>query len=439
MTGFSDLFQWGKSAPVERKVADLIAGTVESDPFEARVRGGSVPEGRFETGTSYFGVRLSGLHMVDARHFATQVLPLCICLAEFDYGGERRTAPFSVGPKTIQQRLADAGIKETDKAKPAWIELKDLTVVKPTPVNDGNLSLYAGLFSVPGNDLVKNLLDVVGTVGAAVGATELTPGLKVAETVYNSFGSLLGLRDVSQVVAALIGNALTDKGSGYLLIANTSPQGTDMQQMRVVNGRLCWPNAGPKKGAPVYEFDHALLALERFGTVIAKDGLAPLLFEKNWSSTREAIGGGNKEAASAAFDKLQGAIFASNNLIEDDRVALLGGYQKRYQQLAELRWPAARDASKGGGQRGGAGDSLHNRVLSAANSSDGELGNDLATIAEVLGRPAHESDARDADIQVVVDAATAVRAGLGRQSQPGEARGQLATALLRATTGFEPR
>ena len=95
------------------------------------------------------------------------------------------------------------------------------------------------------------------------GGTSLAPGLKVAETVYDSFGTLLGLKDMQQVAAALIGNALTDKGSGYLLIANTSPQGVDMRQMRVVNGRLCWPKSSPEDGASVYEFDHMLLALER--------------------------------------------------------------------------------------------------------------------------------------------------------------------------------
>jgi hypothetical protein len=223
---FSRLFPWARSAPVERKVAELIAGTIEDDPFPSRVQGGSVPDGQFDAGMSYFGVRLSGMHMVDARRFATQVLPLCVCLAEFDYGGLRRSVPFSIGPKEIQKRLAEAGITETKDTKPAWIELKDLTVLRPTPVTDGNLSLYTGLFSVPGQDLVKTLLDVIGTVGSAIGGTALVPGLKVAETVYDSFGTLLGLKDMQQVAAALIGNALTDEGSGYLLIANTRRRGS---------------------------------------------------------------------------------------------------------------------------------------------------------------------------------------------------------------------
>ena len=242
---------------------------------------------------------------------------------------------------------------------------------------------------------------------------------------------------MQQVAAALIGNALTDKGSGYLLIANTSPQGVDMRQMRVVNGRLCWPKSSPKNGASVYEFDHMLLALERFETVVAKNGLAPVLFEKPWSETRGAIGTGKKEAASAAFEKLQSAILASNDLTEDDRTALLGGYQKRYQQLADLKWPPKPGADKGAGQRGRASDSLRVRVLSAASKVDRSLANGLTTIANVLGQPSTVGDQPEHDLDAVIAAADAVRMGLGSQPRPAQLHGQLATALVRATTGFD--
>ena len=76
-------------APVERKVADMLAsGGVINDKFPTRVGGQA-----FDAGVNYFGVRLSGLHMVDARRFATQLLPMCVCLAEFENGGQRRTVP----------------------------------------------------------------------------------------------------------------------------------------------------------------------------------------------------------------------------------------------------------------------------------------------------------------------------------------------------------
>jgi hypothetical protein len=433
-------FGHARAAPVERRVAELLAGHVECDPFPQRVAGGA-----FELGLTYFGVRLSGLHMVDARRFATNLLPLCVCLAEFDYGGERRSVPFSIGPKTIQQRLAQAGITDAKDAKPAWIELRDLTVLKPTPVNSGNLSLYTGLFSVPGNDLIKTLLDVVGTVGSAIGSAPIGPGLKVAEQVYDSFGTLLGLKDVQQVAAALIGNTLTDRGSGYLLIANSREQEPNLPQMRVVGGRLCWPRDGAKAGAPVIEFDHALLALERYDTIVEKTGLAPVLFEQPWATTRSAIGRGNKAEASAAYDKLMSDIYASLDLTEQDRVALIGGYQKIYEDLANRRWPKRPEAQN----RGDGGTGLVSRIQSAAARADmaggRELSSGLSLVADALKRPAegipdpqNSADATKEDADAVIGVAQMIRqhiAELGTQDA-AQAR-SIATALVRATIGYE--
>lgn len=333
MSLFDKALQWfgqAKSSPVERKVADMLSkGGVVDDKFPERIGGRA-----FVPGASYFGVRLSGLHMVDARRFATEQLPLCVCLAEFDHSGQRRSVPFSIGPDVIRQKLASAGI-DADQPSPAWIELRDIPVVRPMPVQDGNLSLYVGLFSVPGDDLVKNLLNVVGTVGTALGQPAVSAGLKVADTIYNSFGTLLGLQSINRVVDALIGSALTEEGSGYLLVANVGPEAFDPSVARVVKGRLCWPE-NVKNGQPVVEFDHALLALEHYETIIQADtGMAPALFEANWEEVRKAS---SRETAKTALGKLQDAIAASPEITEADRIALLGGYATVAERLAIARW-----------------------------------------------------------------------------------------------------
>jgi hypothetical protein len=108
-------FGAAKAAPTERKVAELLAaGGISADKFPDRVSGKE-----FTSGTTYFGLRLSGLHLVDGRRFLTQRLPLAVCLAEFETAGERRTVPFSIGPDVIRKKLKDAGVKE-DLGKPAW-------------------------------------------------------------------------------------------------------------------------------------------------------------------------------------------------------------------------------------------------------------------------------------------------------------------------------
>lgn len=351
-----------EAAPVERRVADLLpGGAIAEDRFPDRVKGD-----RFEPGMSYFGIRLSGLHLVDARRFATMRLPLCVCLVEFQNAGQRRTVPFSIGPDVIQQKLKAAGINgQEQKARSAWIELLDLTVVRPTPVSEDNVQLYAGLFSVPSDNLVKSLLNVVGSIGTALGQPQLGAGLKVAETIYDSFGAMLGSDGVDQVAAALIGNVLTERGSGYLLIANTSPDDFDLAKARVIRGRLHWPE-GLQGGGAVVEFDHALLALEQFDTVIQKGtGLAPALFGSLWAAVGAAA---SRNEAAAALRRLQDGIATSPDLTENDRIALIGGYAKAAEALASARWgtTAQEEAATRAAVRGAAGDALTTRLRLAA-------------------------------------------------------------------------
>jgi hypothetical protein len=414
-----------KSAPTERKIADMLAGGgITNDRFPTRVAGD-----KFIAGTTYFGVRLSGIHMVDARQFATTRLPLCVCLAEFETGGQRRSVPFSVGPDIIRRKLKDAGITETT-GKSAWIELRDLTIVRPTPTNDVNLSLYAGLFSIPGDDLVKTLLNVVGTIGTALGNPALGPALKVADTVYDSFGALLGFNQVQQVAAALIGNALTERGSGYLLVANAKPETFLVSKGRVIDGRLHWP-ADREGGNAVVEFDYALLALEYFDTVSEKGtGLAEALFGQYWASVRKAS---KREFADEALEKLCDAISASPDLTEDDRLSLLTAYAGAAEKLIAARWPN-KLAARG---RGGAGDGFQSRLNGAADrlEQSGAAG-DYATAEQVRiasdaldGLPdPHSPDSSDIektranDEDAILGLARKIGAQLPKSSHSGDAR-----------------
>lgn len=79
-------------AKAERRTAERLQH-VEDDPFDELVKGD-----RFEPGGCCFSVRLAGLHLVDARRLASEVLPLCVCLADFTYDGQPRSVPFSIGP-----------------------------------------------------------------------------------------------------------------------------------------------------------------------------------------------------------------------------------------------------------------------------------------------------------------------------------------------------
>src|SRR5262249_24992282 len=147
------------------------------------------------------------------------VLPLCVCLAEFRRGGKRETVPFSLGPDTIRQRLKEMepDKKDENKPRPGWVELRDIEIVPPSPVSQANVEAFVGVYAVPGDDIAKTLLNVMGTISQAFGAT-LTPALAVAEKVYEGFTSLLGVKGVTAEVEAVHGNLL--RNSGYLLVSN---------------------------------------------------------------------------------------------------------------------------------------------------------------------------------------------------------------------------
>jgi hypothetical protein len=192
----------------------------------------------------------------------------------------------------------------------------------------------------------------------------------------------------------LLGNALTDRGSGYLLVANTASQRFDITRARVDGGRLCWP-ADIKGGHPVIEFDHALIALERFETVAAAGtGLAESLFGQSWAAVRKA---NKRETAHEALEKLRDAVAASPDLIEDDRLRLLTAYGAAATKLAEARWPGA----KASGDRGALTSSLLTRLDNLA-SRRAQAGDDTVVervrdAANQVERPLELSDPESRD------------------------------------------
>jgi hypothetical protein len=142
------MFEWlwntaqqvGRAEVVRKTTAMVPPGRVTNDPSPDLIDGKT-----FQSGGCYFGVRLAGLHVVDARQFGTTRLPLFVSLAGFTQRGRERTVPFSIGPREITNKLTKAGALNDADAKPGWIELSNVRIVPPTPVGVGNLSLFVGL------------------------------------------------------------------------------------------------------------------------------------------------------------------------------------------------------------------------------------------------------------------------------------------------------
>ncbi len=333
-------------ASVQRQLARMVPNTrveLDRDPFPTLIAGD-----KFVPGGSYFGIRLAGLNLARARRFTTQLLPLCVCLAEFGRPGAEQCVPFSIGPDVIRQRLKNAGISDVAGAEKAWIELRDLTVLRPTPVRNGNLSLFVGLYAVPGDDLVKTLLNVMSDLGGSLGASGLAPAVKTAEAVYGGFGALLGLDTLQPQAEALNGRALPGTGSGYLIVANVPENALEERNLFVKEGAL-----RDAAGALVTDFDYCLVTIEHHASIVEEaTGLAPDLFEEPAQTVQKSLDDRDQTGYERALDRLIGQVQKSAELIEADKDRLIPGYTSLFENRAAQRLKL-RDRGRGYGTRGG--------------------------------------------------------------------------------------
>jgi len=433
------LRQTAATAPVEHILAKMVQKVRvrhESDPFPNLIAGDP-----FEPGASYFGVRLAGINLAQARRFATRMLPLCVCLAEFGRPGAERTVPFSIGPNTIRQRLKAAGISDAAGAEQAWIELRDLTVVRPTPVGRGNLSLFVGLYSVPGDDVAKTLLNVMSDLGGSLGAAGLAPAVQTAKAVYGGFGALLGLDKVQPQAEALNGRALPGTGSGYLLVAHAPEDALERRDLYVHEGAL-----RDSAGKLVTDFDYCLVAIEHYASIVdTATETAPDLFEDNAAAVQRALDDADQAGYARALNKLIGQIQASNELIETDKDRLVGGYGSLFEKRARQRLPQPRGAAtRGAGTRGpGAGLALHISKQQAVMREDRrkpELSQALHDISGFINKSADgEEQPKFSETPAELWSAVRREAGaieqhMSTKPQPGE----IAVAFARAAQSMQP-
>lgn len=354
LLGFSEAVEKARGAPTVPRLIEWIDGSrIHNDPDAGLVDGKE-----FTPGECYFNLRLAGLHLTDSRRFAQQVLPLFICLAEFRSRGKPQTIPFSLGPNTIRQRLkeiqAGAESKNDEAPRPGWVELRDLEIVRPMPVSLTNLQAFIGLYAVPGDDVARTLLNVMGSISGALGGA-LAPALAVAEKVYSGFNELLGINGVTPQIEALHGNML--KKSGYLLVSN-APENSPYR------GKLFVSGARLRKGKEidatlVTDFDYCLMAVQRRETVIEEGGTVPDLLGAQWDEVIAAFDG-PEGAALSAFRKLQRTIYGSE-LIARDRDAALAGYLLEFDKAARI---FGKQKEAEGVTRGAIGDDLLSAVSS---------------------------------------------------------------------------
>ena len=137
----------------------------------------------------------------------------------------------------------------------------------PVPFTGEDVSILAGLFSVPGEDAAKALIDTVAAV-AKLGGVALGSAPQIASAVKSGVESILGLNDSKlQLGIQDTFNPGTPLKSGFL-VGISAPSGTvDMNQLWLSDGRLVkGPDPIAAAGVPYQDHDYMVLEIERRDT-----------------------------------------------------------------------------------------------------------------------------------------------------------------------------
>lgn len=371
MTGWDTLTQvWTgfKSQPTVRAFDAFIDdGGIADRGIAGRV---------FTPEASYFSVRLVEMFLAESRKYFVEFLPLGVCVAEFRRGAVRQRVPLVLSNDLIESMLSGK--------KSGFVQFKDMYVVRRTPVNAENLSLFVGLFRIPYSDIAKQVIQLASDVTEELGGGALAAGAKIVDKVYDRVAGLFRLKDVEPRFGFLHGNAL-DR-SGYLIVAGSTPAKLTARSLRVIGSQLhvCTEiDTQPAEG-----FDYCLIAIEHRESLFdsASDPsineLTVLPFDAKWKEVVRLLAAKNKPEAEQAMLGVNADVVASADLTEQDRLTAIAAYESAYLKYLRALIPQEHGAHRD--TRGAAPVALRNEADIQGNSGRPEVGGALNAIASQL-------------------------------------------------------
>lgn len=185
----------------------------------------------FSADATYLRLWATEVHLTHSRKWFTEWHPAVHAAVLRRYGDQSDETVSVIGPAGIPGTEQDVTARVTKE--------KELTPLLPFP--GGTLSMNVGLVAVKGDNTVRKLVDVVGSLGGIITSTALGTGTAVASAMVDGFESLLGITgDVGALaydgtLAAEGGGAPEILAPGYLAIVDRN---VDEKKLWVVNGRL---------------------------------------------------------------------------------------------------------------------------------------------------------------------------------------------------------
>jgi hypothetical protein len=279
-----------------RRLADgRVLGRPSGDPIRAD--------------EAYVVVRLAGMYLGRSRVLWRKFSPVVHAFISYGSGDTQHAV---AGPGQLQ----DLGQTNLDR-----VMILNVRLVGPVPYTGGELTLLAGLYSIPRGDAAAALLNALGALSDIVGA-EAATATKIAGVVKAGVDSILNL-DAAQLrlgVSDTFGGGGNELRSGFYV-------GIGAPQPRVPVERLWFKDGNLLEGSsavlaqPYMGTDYFVFQVERLERRVDWPGLPGLAeFEQRFGDVLKGVGDtvAKKAELSAIWPRFAEALITSPYLTRFD-------------------------------------------------------------------------------------------------------------------------
>jgi hypothetical protein len=272
-----------------------------------------------EPDDAYFAVRMSEMYLQRTRKLWLKYYPLLHGFTK--YQGEETHS--LAGPGQLRD-ISDANLDR--------VAGFNYRLAGPIPFQGEDVDVLVGLYSVPGGDAAKALVDTLAAL-ASIPTLGLGGADEVVVAVKTGVEKVLGLTETRLELGIrdsfFSGNPLK---AGYHLGIDAEPTEVDVTRLWFDRGRLV-KGAGPENAVPYADHDYMVIEIERRETRHDWRGFPELApFEEKIAAVLSDGGlsqDQKKERLNRIWVDFRQAINASRNLISRDREQIAASVAKK--------------------------------------------------------------------------------------------------------------
>jgi hypothetical protein len=208
--------------------------------------------GLIEAEQAYFTVRLTEMFLGRSRTLWRKYYPVVHAFCGYADAQQHALA----GPGQLQT-VTDSGLDR--------VVTLNFRLAGPTPFRGGDVSVVAGLYSVPGDDAAKALVETVSAI-AGLAVLQASPAGQVAQitqVIKNGIDSIFQLNTTKirlGINDTMIGSQ--PLRSGYYVGIGATAADVDFSRLWLVDGHLV-EGRDPVAGRPFVGYDYMVIQLER--------------------------------------------------------------------------------------------------------------------------------------------------------------------------------